>query len=285
MDNILQIKQEFNWKVYLHLNPKLKQIINHEKTAWKHFECIGYKENLRWKPNNQDKKILVVMPTYKRANNIDKIINMILSQTFTDWVFLIIDDGSTSDNINIFDNIKEKYKDNNKILFLRNDINCQVAKTLNRGINYLLENNFTHFTWISDDNQYYPNFLDILASDNVFFNYSSFIINNITGIKKLKYQNNANYKDYIDLIKYWKGCASFMWTKEAIKQIGFYREGINGCEDFEYLIRTFKINHLECKYIEAPLITYTLHNEFMAKYQDISNLQQKISQQYLENST
>ena len=44
---------------------------------------------------------------------------------------------------------------------MENDVNCQVAKTLNKGIQYLLDNDkFTHFTWISDDNEYYPNFLN-----------------------------------------------------------------------------------------------------------------------------
>ena len=44
-----------------------------------------------------------------------------------------------------------------------------------------------------------------------------------------------------------KGCASFMWNKNAIKKIGKYNENISGVEDYEYLLRTFKFNQNDCK--------------------------------------
>jgi glycosyltransferase involved in cell wall biosynthesis len=277
------LKKEFDWNLYLHLNPNLKPLIKSEQAAWNHFKNYGFKENFKYKINNDDKKILVVMPTYNRPNNIDASIHMILEQTFTNWFFLIIDDGSHIDNKLIFRQVKEKYKENHNIVFLENEVNCHIAKTLNRGIKILLDNDFTHFTWISDDNVYYPNFLDTLASNNIFFNYTSFKIHN--KCKNLKYINKSSYNNYKHLIQRWNGCASFMWTKEAIQQIGYYNEDIHGCEDFEYLIRTFKINSIDCKFINISLMTYFIRNSslFMTQNDAIIKLKNILSQYYLEH--
>ena len=54
-----------------------------------------------------DTKISIVMTTYNSSEYIDECIKSILSQTFKEFEFIIIDDGST-DNSN---KIIEKYND------------------------------------------------------------------------------------------------------------------------------------------------------------------------------
>lgn len=289
-DELSKIKTEFDWNLYIYLNPNLKSIIKNEHQAWYHFQKFGYKNNFKWKidNNNNNTKILIVMPTYNRAKNIDNIVSMILSQIFTNWFFLIIDDGSTEDNICIFEQTQEKYKNNTSILFVKNETNCGIGKTLNRGINYLLQHDFTHFTWISDDNIYYNNFLNILISNNTFFNYTSYDIvygNNITN--GILHNVKCNYNDYIDLINNWKGCASFMWSKDAIIMIGFYNEFIQGCEDFDYIIRTFKINNGCCNFIKISTMKYFIHDNslYTLEKKTIIELTNKIVKHYLEHNT
>jgi glycosyltransferase involved in cell wall biosynthesis len=102
------------------------------------------------------------------------------NQTYKYWRFLIIDDGSDKNNKTIFNELKQNLSIFNKVIFLENDINCQVAKTLNKGIEYFLNNNkFTHFTWISDDNEYYSNFLQDLVLNNNYFKYIVYISHSI----------------------------------------------------------------------------------------------------------
>jgi glycosyltransferase involved in cell wall biosynthesis len=241
--------------------------------------------NINILKNNNSNQILIVMPTYNRPNNIENSIQMILDQIFTNWIFLIIDDGSTEINKMHFRNIKEQYNDNKKIIFWENEINCNIAKTLNRGIDYLLntENQFTHFTWISDDNKYYPNFLTILVDQNNYFKYSSYKIKN--NAPKL-YTHKNKYLSYCNILHNWNGCASFMWTKEAIKQIGFYKEFLQGCEDYEYLIRTFKLNYNECKHSIIPLVTYVIHDDSLCERTKLHvfKLNKLISQYYSNDS-
>lgn len=152
------------------------------------------------------------MPTYNRSDSILKSIEYVKNQTYKYWRFLIIDDGSDQHHKTKFNQIKEKYKNDDNIVFMENDVNCQVAKTLNRGIQYLLDNDkFTHFTWISDDNEYYPNFLNDLVLNNTYFKYTAYDIQELNGTKCT---NRKSYVNFNDILNNFNGCASFMWKKK-----------------------------------------------------------------------
>ncbi len=74
-------------------------------------------------------KISVVMPAYNAEKYIGEAIDSILNQTFSDFEFIIINDGST-------DRTKEiilEY-DDPRIVFLENEKNCGIVTTLNKGL-------------------------------------------------------------------------------------------------------------------------------------------------------
>jgi len=229
---------------------------------------------------NTNPYILIVMPTYNRSEYIEKSIKYMKNQIYKKFCLLIIDDGSNLQHKIKFNELKEKYKLSNKIIFIENKINYHIAKTLNIGIKYFCDNQqFTHFTWISDDNKYYSNFLNELIIDNTYFKYTSFDIQELNGIKCT---NDTSYKGFNDILNNFNGCASFMWTKEAIKNIGKYDETIPGCEDYEYLLRTFKFNALGCNYTNIPTMKYIRHaNSLMEQQRDtIMNIKHKIVVDY-----
>jgi glycosyltransferase involved in cell wall biosynthesis len=74
-------------------------------------------------------KVTVLMPVYNAEKFLDEAIRSILNQTFTDFEFLIIDDGSEDRSIEIV----ESY-DDPRIRLIRNDSNFGITSTLNRGI-------------------------------------------------------------------------------------------------------------------------------------------------------
>lgn len=74
-------------------------------------------------------KVTVLMPVYNAEKYLDEAICSILDQTFTDFEFLIIDDGSTENSINII----SSYSDS-RIRFVKNEQNVGISRTLNRGI-------------------------------------------------------------------------------------------------------------------------------------------------------
>lgn len=76
-------------------------------------------------------KVSVLMPAYNAEKYIAEAIESILSQTFKDFEFIIIDDASTDET---WDIIQKYSKLDNRIKSYQNESNFKLSKTLNRGI-------------------------------------------------------------------------------------------------------------------------------------------------------
>jgi glycosyltransferase involved in cell wall biosynthesis len=75
--------------------------------------------------------ISVLMPAYNCENFLDEAIISILNQSFKDFEFIIIDDGSTDKSWQI---IQKYAKQDKRIVALQNNRNLRITKTLNRGL-------------------------------------------------------------------------------------------------------------------------------------------------------
>lgn len=78
----------------------------------------------------EGKKISVIMGTFNCADTVEEAIESILSQTYTNWEFVICDDASTDGTPFILNKYKEKYP--GKFVILRNEENRRLAYSLNR---------------------------------------------------------------------------------------------------------------------------------------------------------
>lgn len=74
-------------------------------------------------------KVSVVMPVYNAEQYLAEAIDSILEQTFTDFEFIIIDDGSQDNSVNIV-----KSYDDLRIKLYQNEYNMGIAASLNRGL-------------------------------------------------------------------------------------------------------------------------------------------------------
>lgn len=74
-------------------------------------------------------KTTILIPTYNCGKYIKQTLESILRQNYSDYELLIIDDGST-------DNTEEIVKDfkDHRIIYLKNECNLGIVKTLNKGI-------------------------------------------------------------------------------------------------------------------------------------------------------
>ncbi len=79
---------------------------------------------------NCEPVISVVMPVYNAEKYIKASVDSILSQTFTDFEFIIIDDGSTDDSLKIL----QRYEKKDKRVHLISRQNKGLIKTLNQGV-------------------------------------------------------------------------------------------------------------------------------------------------------
>lgn len=74
--------------------------------------------------------VSVVMPTYNRADLVQRAIRSVLSQTFEDFELIIVDDGSTDDTANVLQKFARLDK---RIRLLKNDTNKGISYSRNKG--------------------------------------------------------------------------------------------------------------------------------------------------------
>ena len=78
-----------------------------------------------------DPHISVIMPVYNDGSFLNEAIESILYQTYNNFEFIVIDDGSTDNSLNII----KSYGDQ-RILILQHDKNKGISKALNYGLRY-----------------------------------------------------------------------------------------------------------------------------------------------------
>ena len=88
--------------------------------------------------NNNDKipcsicpKITVIMPAYNAAQYIEAAVRSVMGQTVSDWILLVIDDGSRDNTCEI---VEKLAAEDERVHLLRNEQNMGVANTRNRGL-------------------------------------------------------------------------------------------------------------------------------------------------------
>jgi glycosyltransferase involved in cell wall biosynthesis len=78
-------------------------------------------------------KVSIVMAAYNGEPYLAATIQSILDQTFTDFEFIVVDDGSTDDTWKTLTRFAER---DTRIVLLRNQPNAGVVRSLNRGLDY-----------------------------------------------------------------------------------------------------------------------------------------------------
>ena len=71
------------------------------------------------------------MAAYNEERDIEKALDSIIAQTFTDWELIIIDDGSTDTTATIIQGYVDK---DSRIKLVCNDTNLQLSLSLNKGL-------------------------------------------------------------------------------------------------------------------------------------------------------
>lgn len=94
---------------------------------------VGYffKNTANVVPKPEKPVVSVLLPTYNREDVVRTAIESILNQSFTNFEFIIVDDGSTDSTSDI---IKEYAKKDKRIVYVKNEKNSGIVTSLNRGL-------------------------------------------------------------------------------------------------------------------------------------------------------
>jgi len=93
----------------------------------------------------------IILPTYNRASFLSRTIGSVLSQNFSDFELIIIDDASTDTTKEVVDSFTD-----NRIRYYKNEKNIERSASRNKGIDLSLG---TYICFLDSDDAYRPNHL------------------------------------------------------------------------------------------------------------------------------
>lgn len=209
---------------------------------------------------NKDPKISVLLPVYNGELYLREAIDSILNQTFQDFEFIIIDDGSTDESANII-----RSYDNEKIIFFEQGENKGLISSLNKGLALarapliarmdaddisLPERLAFQRTWLHEHPE-----VDVLGTGRRFIDTDGNLSVRVACA-------HAEHKQIIECILHSKkgtvlSHPTVMMRKAIVLQVGGYNEHFPVCEDMDLWLRVADFGNLHV--ISNPLLHYRRH--------------------------
>jgi glycosyltransferase involved in cell wall biosynthesis len=214
-------------------------------------------------------KLTVLMPVYNAASFLRDAIESILQQTFRDFEFLIVDDGSIDESIAII----QSYKDS-RIRLLKNDTNIGIAATLNRGIEAAACELIAR---MDADDISYPTRLQ-KQYDYMMLNPSCALLSTACRIvsaagKHVRLERYTSRFFYYNLtFECWIYHPTVMFRKAAVKDVGMYSKPYS--EDYDLfwkLAQKFPIANLREILLDYRLSPNSLNTVLHKKEYDLAN--------------
>lgn len=182
--------------------------------------------------------VSVIMPVYNRVNIVKKAIDSVLNQSYPNIELIIVDDGSVDGTIDILEGIKD-----DRIILSKNKKNQGQSKSRNNAIKL---SKGKYIAYLDSDNDWDKDYLsamigvfselkdaDAIYSGQMIFEESTPFAVRFASFNKSLLRN----KNYIDL-------NSFMHSSRVFKEINYFDEDLDRCEDWDLIERisaNFKI--------------------------------------------
>jgi glycosyltransferase involved in cell wall biosynthesis len=220
-------------------------------------------------------KITVLMPVYNAEAYLEEAINSILSQTFRDFEFLIIDDCSKDNSVKII----ESYQDS-RIRLVKNEGNLGVAATLNKGVELA---SCELIARMDADDYSYPERLE--KQFNYFrqhpdcvllYTFSRKISADRSKVAEKKFTSHHLY--YNLLFHCPIRHPSVMYKRSVVKEVGMYDKTF--VEDFNLwfrISRKYKLHHLDEILFEYRVTDSSTSRVFKKKESEAAYYNQVVS--------
>ena len=188
---------------------------------------------------NINPKISIIMGVYNAQKYLKRSIDSIIWQTYSNWEFVICDDGSVDDTVKIIEDFNDP-----RIILLKNKVNHGLGQALNRCIEkssgkYIARqdaDDFSFFDRFKRQVEYLENNpeVDIIGSDALLVDEKD----NIWGI--FPASENFTIKNWIKGTQITHPTA--MMKKDMLVKIGKYNADALRIEDYELWMRMLKQN-------------------------------------------
>ena len=200
-------------------------------------------------------KISVIMSVYNGEKYLREAIESILNQTFTDFEFIIVNDGSTDDTLEII----QSYNDE-RIKIINNEQNIGLTKSLNKALKqakgkYIarqdaddvsLPNRFEEqIKYLEEHSE-----IAVLGTSKYVINKDGKILRKVIALSdpgKILFNDNAFTH------------GSVMLKKAVVDKLGYYNELFRYSQDYELWLRIVK--HYKVSNLTQPLYKLRSHEE------------------------
>lgn len=205
------------------------------------------------KTKYREKLVSVIIPTYNRANLLDRAIKSVLAQSYQDFEIIVVDDGSTDNTKEIIENLYD-----NRIKYIRHDQNKGGACARNTGIK---ASSGQYIAFLDSDDEWLPEKLDKQislfsnCSDSVGAVYCShYTHDDISGrIWKEPFSDLKRGNLYNSLLNGWCPASTsfFVLARNVFEKSGLFDDQLPSFQDYDLWIRVAE--HYEFEFIDEPL--------------------------------
>lgn len=203
-----------------------------------------------------DKKISIIMGVHNGGNRFIQAVESIEKQTYSNWEFIICDDGSTDDT---YERLTEYAQGRQRYKIIRNKTNLGLAATLNHCLEHC---NGEYIARMDDDDLSYPDrfekqirFLE-MHPEIAFVSSSVDLFDGEKIVGKRILLANPSKKDLVYGSRFTHPATVF--RASALNAVGGYRvckDTVRG-QDYDLFMRLYGAGHLGAN-ITEPLLRYT----------------------------
>ncbi|CAH0175091.1 glycosyltransferase family 2 protein [Peribacillus simplex] len=213
-----------------------------------------------------DKKVSVIIPTFKRSNFLLRAIDSVLNQTYPNIEIVVVDDNAP-DSVFRLETQKKmyKYENNKKVLYIKNTNNLGGALARNQGIKKAKGD---YITFLDDDDIYLPEKIstqiEFMINNKLDMSFTNVRIHNsddkLVDFREHKYVK-SNLNDELlkqHLLHHLTPTSTYMYKKESLLDIGGFDDAKIG-QEFKLMIKSIE-SGLKIGYIPHANIIQYLHD-------------------------
>lgn len=235
--------------------------------------------NLEEKMN--DKKVSIIIPTYKRADRIQRAVDSVLKQTYQNIEILVIDDNDpTSIERKYTEAAMKKYAILDNVIYIKHEKNKNGSAARNTGIRNSVGD---YITFLDDDDEYFANKVEAQVdcmeklTDDWAMCYTSY--QKVDQYNRMQFSSETS-EGYIPVQVLSKNLyigsgSNFLIRRENVIEVNGFDETYLRNQDLEFMSRIL-INY-KIKYVDV--VGFLIHNEIRESkftYEEIK----KINDQY-----
>ncbi len=211
-------------------------------------------------------KVSVIIPVYNSEKFISETINSVLSQTFTDYEIVVIDDGSIDKTREIIDEFIQKYLGKIRYIYQENQ---GVSVARNNGI---LNSSGEYIAFLDHDDLWLPAKLlcQVEYMDNhseIAFSFTETKVINEAGEEYAQWRHENTRNTFFELCQGdYIHALTVMVRREALAKVGLFDPDLLVAQDYDLWLRLAR--NFSSGIIKTPLAKYRIHQSNLSRNLD-----------------